>query len=676
MLFYLSVVINASMREVFRSSMALGLAIIFCMAIPEFSYAVPEIKSIRVSNNKLSKEQMAGIILRIDSLYKSSHTDRHKALIKLADVYYQCVRHNFNFGSGYALGAVGSIYHNLGKLESSISIYHKAIEYFKLSDQFSKFGITKTYGSIANTYFELGQYDSSAIYCYRILNIYRKAPEENSNIIMASMMLGLNWLRLQQYDQAMHYIIASEKLAIKHKKRKLLMQIQLNKAAIFIEQKKFDTANYIIQGLLNSTNKNDDQRFESPILTQLARLSAEKGNYKQSLIYFKKSLEKAFDEGQLINAFVNISITYYQIKKYDSAMYFAKLAERHAIKASMKDQFPIIYRSLSAIHAKKGSFKEAFYNADEYIGIYDSVMGNKRFQALTIMEENVRTAQKDEEISNKQLQIVQKDNQIYNQYIWIGGVSLGALLLAGLSFSLYRSNLHKQRLQKEQVRNYEQEQEIGQLKALMSGEEKERARIARELHDGFISQLSAIKINLSYTPERHQSLIEDKEYRDNIKHLDDTINDLRKTAHNLMPDVLVLGGLSEAIQSFCDRVSNSCQLAIDFQLYGYVPRFDVDFELALYRMVQEMVQNIIKHAHATQALVQINCNEQVLSITIEDNGIGIDENNVKGGGLQTLDARVKALNGYVEIKSQKNNGTTIYFEFDLRFIKKQTEHAY
>ncbi len=206
-------------------------------------------------------------------------------------------------------------------------------------------------------------------------------------------------------------------------------------------------------------------------------------------------------------------------------------------------------------------------------------------------------------------------------------------MLAVLLFLLYRNNQHRRRLQEEQLQLLGKEQEVLQLKALMQGEEQERARFARELHDGFVSQLSAIKMNFSALDITRMT---EEQQQDHIAELEETIAELRKTAHNLMPEILLNAGLCEAVQRYCDRINQAHTLFVDFRVYGYLPALEPGFELPLYRMIQEAVQNIIKHSGATDALVQFNYDNRVLGITIEDNGCGLEPGAeaAQGTGLQ------------------------------------------
>src|SRR5690606_26994876 len=144
--------------------------------------------------------------------------------------------------------------------------------------------------------------------------------------------------------------------------------------------------------------------------------------------------------------------------------------------------------------------------------------------------------------------------------------------------------------------------------------------------------------------------------------LDEATSELRKTAHNLMPEILLKSGLKEAIATYCERMQRGQDLHIDVQCYGDLPRLDTSFELAVYRVIQELIHNIVKHAKARTALVQLNWQDNVFNILVEDDGIGLPQSSVvadAGIGLSNIQSRVHALNGAIDIESSPGNGTTI-----------------
>lgn len=205
--------------------------------------------------------------------------------------------------------------------------------------------------------------------------------------------------------------------------------------------------------------------------------------------------------------------------------------------------------------------------------------------------------------------------------------------------------------------------EMQLLQALVQGEEKERSRIARDLHDGISGMIAAAKMHFSSLAIQAPQIAQAKEYKQGMELLDTAAIQVRSTSHNLMPEILLENGLSQALNRYCTTISND-RLTISFTTTGIPQRYIATFELLIYRIVQELVTNIIKHSKATEAFVQLREQATMLSLTIEDNGIGFNEKAITAGtGLGSIRNRIEKMNGYIEISTASGRGTCIYIEF-------------
>ena len=204
---------------------------------------------------------------------------------------------------------------------------------------------------------------------------------------------------------------------------------------------------------------------------------------------------------------------------------------------------------------------------------------------------------------------------------------------------------------------------------MLKGQEEERSRIAKDLHDGLGGLLSGTKLsfvnmkeNLILTPESAA------QFEKSLAMLDTTITDLRKVAHNLMPEALVKFGLNEALRDYCNSIQNSSKITVDYQKLGLDRKLSNTADVFVYRIVQELVNNAIKHAKASEIIVQLALSESKASITVEDIGIGFDiiiVKNKKGSGLDNIEYRVHYLNGTIDTQTSVNNGTSVNIELNV-----------
>jgi signal transduction histidine kinase len=257
-------------------------------------------------------------------------------------------------------------------------------------------------------------------------------------------------------------------------------------------------------------------------------------------------------------------------------------------------------------------------------------------------------------------QIQQQKNRIRFQNYLIIGIS-GLLLLGGL---LVHSQYRRYRLRQESKMKSALilQQELA-AKAVIEAEENERQRIARDLHDGIGQMMSAAKMNLSAfesqisfaSEEQRQSL------QKVISLVDESCKEIRTVSHIMMPNALLKNSLASAIKDFVDKISNRDITAIVYT-EGLDQRLDANTETVLYRVIQECVQNAIRHAGATRLDISMVRDKEGISGTIEDNGKGFDpslKNGSAGIGLKNIISRIDFLKGTVDFDSAPGRGTVV-----------------
>ena len=210
----------------------------------------------------------------------------------------------------------------------------------------------------------------------------------------------------------------------------------------------------------------------------------------------------------------------------------------------------------------------------------------------------------------------------------------------------------------------------------MKGEEQERTRLAKDLHDGLGGMLSGIKYsfqtmkgNLVMTPDNHQA------FERSMDMLDSSIKEMRRVAHNMMPESLVKFGLDTALKDFCNDINQSGALRVTYQSIGLEnAAIEQTTAIAIYRIVQELINNTMKHASAKTAIVQVTKADGNISITVEDDGRGFDsvilesrrarpDDQVgRGIGWSNIQSRVEYLKGKIDIQSEPGKGTSVLIE--------------
>ncbi len=237
---------------------------------------------------------------------------------------------------------------------------------------------------------------------------------------------------------------------------------------------------------------------------------------------------------------------------------------------------------------------------------------------------------------------------------------LYALLIVSVVYSLYRNNIR-------QLKN----KQAAQIKAMVATQEEERKRISRDLHDDVGTKLSALKLFLSSLHEK-ASETKNEEIKSLTKSseqfIKEAMQDVRQLLLNLSPTVLEEFGYTTAVEGLVNKINETKQIHFSLIVFGMKQRLQKDYELALYRITQELINNVLKHAEAKHVSLQIGQRDEKIILMMEDDGKGFDINAHKDGyGLNNLDARAKLMNGTITIDSQPGKGTSVLIEVPYDF---------
>ncbi len=521
------------------------------------------------------------------------------------------------------------------------------------------------------------QFDSSSYYHFRALQLGR-ALQNDSLIAESYACLSSVYNARNDFQNSLQFCEKAVQHAEKWKNGVELLVVCLGSKAItqtFLGQHKeavavdlramplaasLDNRDYLITTKMNLARNYVSLHDFASARNQLAELERDLPRYDISPYYFTANM-------------AIMGMIYWQMRdsKKAEALLLQQLPSARQLNYVKLVQH--IYDTLSAIAEGAHRYKDALaYNqSSQYYQA--QVQKQNSDQLFSELEVRYQTAEKEKALSQKSLQLAQIDLQLQkNRYYMYYSITalLVALLLTAL---LYLQSRNKKLVHARELKSLQQEKEIQLLQALMQGEEKERSRIAKDLHDGVAGMLAAVKMHFSSMPMA-DNLVQTEGYRQGMKLLNEAAQEIRKTSHNLMPEVLLQQGLDEALRRYCNSVNNSKTVQIEYDSWGEIDRFADGFELSVYRIVQELVNNIVKHSKATQAMVQLSQQEDLLTISIEDNGVGFTgEEAGDGMGLRSLQSRIKAINGKMEMQASAQTGVSAYLEFEVADLKTGKE---
>jgi two-component system, NarL family, sensor kinase len=327
------------------------------------------------------------------------------------------------------------------------------------------------------------------------------------------------------------------------------------------------------------------------------------------------------------------------------------------------------FKELATTYHALNDTKNAYLFSQKYITLNDSLNKSKFENEIVTLEAKYNKTENEKKISiltaqKEKSELVTKNNRLFT---WILALVLGfVLLLSGFLWKYYQ-NQKKLNIQKEinfsqQIKVLENEQNLAVSNALLQGEEMERKRLARDLHDGLGSMLSGLKLNFLRLPQSNAT-----EVKAVTGQLDQAITELRQIAQNMMPESLLKLGLIPALKDLCSRCATK-EISIEFQALDVAHEIAESKQIAVYRIVQELINNALKHANASEILVSCTQSATHFIITVEDNGKGFDvqkEAAYKTMGLKNIKNRVGFMKGKLEIASHPENGTVFNIELNI-----------
>ncbi len=466
-------------------------------------------------------------------------------------------------------------------------------------------------------------------------------------------------------DKAIKYAEMARLKATETKQFNLVASSHGILSEIALEDGKTNKAKEHLLSSLFEINKSQvqDQQVLMNIYLSLSHISEQEGNNEEALKFYKE--------------YANIFTSIYDQEKLSTSKRLEAQYEKGKqdqqlnnlqIEAEQKEQQIKLMQALG-IQQKQDleNLRLAQENQAQELTL-SKLTSEKKDQELKLSK--LEDQNKAQQISTYQKEILFKDkiNKYYIALILAVGLLFALLLYAYRQRSkhmLQRENLHQLALEQER-----QNTKINMLTALLDGQEQERSRIARDLHDGLGGLLSGTKLQLSLAGEPENKDFQLKMDK-GIKHLDMAVDELRRVAHNLTPDLLEKYGLLEALKDYAARMSNQ-ELEVDVQFLHYENKLSSEQQLIIYRIIQELVNNAIKHANPSQIIIQIVEEEKQYHITVEDDGIGFDNSMIKNNktaGLFNIQSRVDFLKGNLQVQSELGQGSS----FDI-FIPKSIYH--
>jgi len=562
----------------------------------------------------------AAVLINLARINVTHKTDYDSGLIKASEalrlydkLLLICERDDLTTeamaGKGNCYLNIGRIYERRGFFPFAIQNYLEATKIFSELDEDKN--IARCYINIGSIHDCIGDYKNSFEYYNKALEILKKYDVSN-DLGECYLYFGLRYDGLAQRDSSISYYFKALDVYKKLNNVVGMGQTYYNIAETFVIY---------------------DSSYSE----------------KEAKKYFHYSMKYLLPTGELFSLselYCGLSNLYNKIERYDSAKMYAFQGLKIANNLKSINLKILPYYYLSNAYESTGKSDSALIFMKLYVDAYDSLYSNEYKQACidAAVKESISSYYTD--LQNEELRIKRKWNIILGVMVFL------TIIFASTLYYITKRNIRNKN--KIKIRD-----------SVIEGEEKERNRIGRELHDGVCSELSAVKMNLDIVKSTCSDQIEIGKVITNLSTINESI---RNISHDLNSIVLSKFGLVPAINDLFEKVRILNNSKVKLEISTFNKRLQKSIESNIYRILQEIVNNILKHANATEINFSLGQTKDSIRMIVKDNGVGFDVKSEKpriGIGLNNIKYRVALLNGQITIHSDLNVGTTITIEIPL-----------
>ena len=584
---------------------------------------------------------------------KNDYQNASKYYIEAMEIFEKI---NQPYSMAMMCNNLGMMYNNTNNKKLAINYFEKGL---KIAE---KNNVSKAkaliHNNLTNLYITLGQLDAAYENGIKANMLFGNLKMKKEQAVNANL-IGVIYFYQANYNKAIEFYRLSQNLS-KESNDVYSENIAMSNIGEVLALQKNPEAIEVLQSPEKYFTKIKDYVNLQQVFTHYS-------NYYKNIKFFEKSidyLDKLRDVDTKINdSLQRKSIQFYQTK------FETKQKENKILLLSKLDSI----KNLKIANQQLKLSKNLLELTRQKLMVSGAQLKISS-QSKTILQKQLETVQKQQKINHlskeslQQKLILQEKQIALNQKNTLIGVILsGVFILMLVGYGIYRKKQLEQKafLAAEQIK----QREI-LTQAVIEAEETERKRIASDLHDGVGQLFSAVKMNLNGLLNRMEIKNSDDQFlaEKTMALVDESCKEVRVISHKMMPNFLLKSGIAADIKSFIEKIDEK-KLKISFESIGFKEQLEFNEEVILYRVIQELIGNVIKHANANELQISLNKTTDNIQVKIIDNGIGFDYEKAieKGGlGLKNILVRVQYLKGTIQFVSNSPTGTKVQIEIPLR----------
>lgn len=617
--------------------------------LPQYSFAQKNLSAeLNMQlKNETRPEKIADLQLVLASEIKQNLPDSAARLAKAALNFYSEQKNNYQLGKANLV--LSQIYSILAKKEISKSYSDKAIE---ISSQHNYDSLKGMSYLMQSEYFKSkSDYDKSIEIAHQALIIFEKLKVQGGALKAKGIIAQIYQMKgdLVRAENLLNEIINQPGVDAFS-----LINGMHTLANIYGMEGKYDEALALDARGLALCEEANLLGYRNVFYDNMANCFMYTNKFEQAETYFYKTLlidSARGDEKQMSDTYLNLGQLFLRQNNLNTAIKHLEKSLQLSTRTGYKLGTYQAYNLLSDTY-KNINADSAYNYLKKAYTVKDSIINESSENKIAELETLYQKDKKEQQLVLQESELNQKN------YLLVGLLALFTLIIVS-GFYFYKRRQIKNQLALQSAILKKQEESS---KAILIAEDKERSRIAAELHDGVGQIMSAAKMNLSAfeTDIVFTSEAQKKSFTNLLLLIDEGCKEVRNVSHQMMPGALQKFGLERALTEIVQQIDPKI-LKIILHVEGLEPNGNPTVENILYRISQEGINNCLKHAKATELHISLDKNPEGISLSMEDNGIGFDvaKTEKNGIGLENIYSRVKYLKGTIDVDSEANKGTLI-----------------
>jgi signal transduction histidine kinase len=541
-----------------------------------------------------------------------------------------------------------------GYHESSIQSFFTALRGFeKVADTTS---ILKSYYHIGYSHYRMRSYDSTIFYYYKILPFCEDSVSENCVAVYNQ--LGATYTEIQEYSKANTYLQLAWDGSLKRNDSVGAGNAIMNIAGNFFFQQQLDSCAFYLDKAIKMYELTGNKQGQVLGLNNLSIIYEENGKNEQALntaLDAIREARKINDRNTEAGSLLQVMDLNVKLGRPNIVLSYSDSALSIIQELKSKFHYQQYYASLAEAYIKQNDFKQAMEYRELFHAYSDSMVNEQKNKQIAEIETKYETEKKEQEIDILTAETQLQSAIIERNQLIIALISVSAVLGILILIVLFRQRNYKLKAQFESEKSALKSR---QIEAVINTQEAERSRFAMDLHDNFGQLISALRLITS----QH---MDTKTSTDQL--LDKMYDALKNLAFDLMPASLVQRDLLSAVDELAGQISQSKTIEMKMTAFVQQLPFDKPQEIGIYRILQELTNNIVKYSEASAITIDLTQQEHGLQIILSDDGVGYDTNKFFHGtsnGWKNISSRLDLLNGEIEIDSSPgSNGSTVILYF-------------